>query len=134
MSPPISILPNYFSPIHRPSTNPFFVIDARSKYEFAEGTDVSGERFKINIWGKIGSSWLCSENVAGTSKGKEKEWLEDGHGKPEWKMLEQWNVNLTDLVPLPDDVRFSYCILWKALTFRFSSPRILHVCHPIPFS
>jgi UV radiation resistance-associated gene protein len=99
-------LPSYFSPIHRPSTNPSFAIDARSRYEFAEWTDVSGERLKVDIWGKVGLGWPGAENAGGISKGKEKERLGDGHQRPEWKVLEQWNVNLADLVPLPDDVSF----------------------------
>lgn len=107
ISTPPPTLPNYFSPIHRPSTNPSFAIDARSKYEFADWTDTGGERLKIDIWGKVEIGWPGAENSSGTLKGKEKEWLRDAHGRPEWKVLEQWNVNLADLVPLPDDVRSS---------------------------
>lgn len=98
--------PNYFSPIHRPSTNPSFAIDARSKCEFAEGTDVSSERLKVEVWGKVGLCWPRQEIGGGTPKGKEKERPEGGHDSPEWKVLEEWNINLTDLIPLPDDVSF----------------------------
>ena len=103
--------PNYISAIHRPSTNPSFSVDARSGYEFSEWTDLSADQVKIELWGKVGAKWLGDGGdgrVNAKGKGKEKErgkfdrqaMAEDG----DWKVLEEWNISLVDLVPLPKDV------------------------------
>jgi hypothetical protein len=85
-------------------------MDPRSKHEFAEWTDLSGEKLKVEIWGKVGLDWHGVEDVdvtlnsKGKGKEKEKERPEDESDNPEWKVLEEWNINLADLVPLPEDV------------------------------
>ncbi|KAH7883968.1 hypothetical protein F5I97DRAFT_1623789 [Phlebopus sp. FC_14] len=93
--PPV---PHYISPIHRPSTNPIYVIDAQSN--FAEHTDLGADRFKIQLWAKIdpGSPSVAS----GHAKGKQKE---DSDARPSarrsgWKVLEEWILSISDLVPL----------------------------------
>ena len=102
---PLQSIPNYLSPIHRPSTNPLFPIDARSKHEFADWTDSSAEKLKVEVWGKVGSGWRSDGNVNG--KGKERERghpdAEGGEDGVDWKVLEEWNIHLADLVPLPKD-------------------------------
>jgi hypothetical protein len=77
-----------------------------SKHEFAEWSDFSGEKLKVEVWGKVGLDWHGVEDVDGTvkDKGKGKEWPGDGNDTPEWKVLEEWNIDLADLVPLPADV------------------------------
>ncbi|KIM84680.1 hypothetical protein PILCRDRAFT_818278 [Piloderma croceum F 1598] len=109
LRPPI---PDYLSQIHRPSTNPSFPIDPLSRHEFAEWTDVSGEKLKVEVWGKVGFDWHGIEDVdriaKSKGKGKERErneeWPEDESDRSVWKVLEEWSINLADLVPLPEDL------------------------------
>ncbi|KAG2370284.1 hypothetical protein BDR07DRAFT_1386932 [Suillus spraguei] len=102
--PLLRTVPNYISPIHSPSTNPSFVIDARSEFEFAPWTDLGADTVKIELWAKT-----CRHPIGGTSlegKGKQKETLATdptGEG-PTWTVLEQWNVALADLVPLKPEL------------------------------
>ncbi|KAF8060977.1 hypothetical protein FPV67DRAFT_1512344 [Lyophyllum atratum] len=98
-SPPESetLIPDYFSPIHRPSTHPYFAIDTRSN-DFAEGIDYSGHKMKIEVWGRVGSGWR--ESVSG--KGKEKEVVTGEDPGLQWKILEERNVDLRDLVPISE--------------------------------
>ena len=93
-------VPNYLSPVCRPSTNPSFPIDARSIYSLSEGCDLGGSKMKIEVLGRVGDWW--KRDVSFQRKGKEKE-LEDADD--EWKILDEWHVDLSDLVPLSDDVR-----------------------------
>ncbi|KAG6903005.1 hypothetical protein C0995_008578 [Termitomyces sp. Mi166 len=86
--------PHYFSSIHRPSTHPRFAFDADIKLGFAEGTECSGSRLKIEVWGKVGPQW----NRKLSGKGKEKE----VNFEAEWKILQERDFDLRDLVPLPD--------------------------------
>jgi hypothetical protein len=98
-------------------------MDPQSKNEFARWTDLSGQRLKIEVWGKVGLDWhgiVDADGIAkGKGKGKEKEQLEDESGRPEWKVLEEWNINLADLVPLPEHVSLqrtyslSYALTWS---------------------
>jgi hypothetical protein len=75
---------------------------------------VNGEKLKVEIWGKVGLDWHGVEDVdrIAKSKGKgkererEEEWPEDDSDRSVWKVLEEWNINLADLVPLPEDVSF----------------------------
>ncbi|KAG6869056.1 hypothetical protein C0993_004729 [Termitomyces sp. T159_Od127] len=85
--------PHYFSPIHRPSTHPRFAIDINSIYDFAEGIDGSGTRLKIEVWGKVGPGW----NNKLSGKGKEK-FVDPTTG---WRILQERDFDLRDLVPLP---------------------------------
>ncbi|KAI0932749.1 hypothetical protein AcW1_000225 [Taiwanofungus camphoratus] len=134
--------PDYISPIHRPSTNPSFQLDARSCFEFAPDADLSGSKMRVQVWGyvKRGEGWASAKDgskdgkVDGKpkgrvdSKGKTKECTKSadsketgsdpkGKGKEredarnqvgkrvlEWKVLEEWNVDLNDLTPLPKDL------------------------------
>ena len=90
-------LPVYFSPIHRPSTNPLFPIDTRSNQ--ADWSDTSGQNLKVEVWGKM------PVPVQHTSTR-----LEEIERLPEdrnfsWKLLDEWNVDLDRLARLPNDVQ-----------------------------
>jgi len=98
-----SDLHTYFSPIHRPSTNPFFSIDAQSSRDFLQWTDTSGSRLNVEVWGRIIDP---SKRDESTLKRKWQHRIKnatDGsqHG---WKLLDDWDINLSDLEPLPKDV------------------------------
>ena len=109
-TPSTPVIPNYLSQIHRPSTNPSFSLDAGLGCDFAEWTDLSADRLKIELWGKVGVGWRGDSSASANTKGKEKEKDRednDGEGTAEdtdWKILEEWNINLADLVPVPADV------------------------------
>ncbi|KAJ7480116.1 hypothetical protein B0H11DRAFT_1864054 [Mycena galericulata] len=104
-SPP---LPDYLSPIHRPSTNPTFGIDTYSGNESGPWTDPSGQRLKVELWGKVGEDLRSQETVSG--KGKEKASTPNGTAdeEPDWRVLEEWKVDLGSLLPLPDDLELPY--------------------------
>jgi UV radiation resistance-associated gene protein len=112
-APSLPSIPNYLSGIHRPSTNPSFSLDPRSGYEFAEWTDLSANKLKIEVWGKVGARWRQG-SVDRNEKGKGKEVDHDAReAESEWKVLEEWNVSLADLQPLPQNVS---AILGKNVT------------------
>jgi len=99
-------MPDYVSPIHRASTNPLFLIDPRSEMP---STNISGDRFKVVLWAKIGADRKASNSVNG--KGKEKE-KSERNPIDDWQILEEWEVELNGLVPLPDDVSPSLCPIY----------------------
>lgn len=105
-------IPDFLSPVHRPSTNPAFSIDARETLDFASTTDLRGSRMTVEIWGKVAD--LTSPRHKG--KGKERahctENTEIGQQGHEWKVLEHWDVNLNELIPLPEDV----CVFYSRMT------------------
>ena len=85
--------PIYFSPIHSPSTNPHFAIDTRGGHDFPSGCDDIGQCMKIEIWGKMS--------------------ITHREGKPnnedhDWRLLDDWDVDLDSLVFLPGDVRLHF--------------------------
>jgi len=90
-SPPV-----YFSPIHRPSTNPLFSIDTRSNQ--AHWPDTSGQIFKVEVWGRM------PIRVEDPTRLDEVERLPEDRGF-NWKLLDEWDVNLDRLTRLPSDVR-----------------------------
>ncbi|KAH9836605.1 UV radiation resistance protein and autophagy-related subunit 14-domain-containing protein [Rhodofomes roseus] len=100
-SPPV---PDYISLSHRPSTNPTFQMDAHSKGEFAPGTDLSGSKLRVEMWGRVqrGLGWASMRE--GDAKGKGKETHRAEEDGWEWRVLESWDVDLMDLVPLTDDL------------------------------
>ncbi|KAF8167866.1 hypothetical protein B0H34DRAFT_683354 [Crassisporium funariophilum] len=85
LSPPV-----YFSPIHRPSTNPSFPIDPSSINGF-HWADSCGHTLNIEVWAKMPSHVQRPDRTN-----------EDTHH--DWKLLDEWEVNLEKLVPLPDDL------------------------------
>ncbi|KAJ7037533.1 hypothetical protein C8F04DRAFT_1092784 [Mycena alexandri] len=103
-------LPDYISPIHRPSTNPLFALDTRtgSQAQAQSGpwVDPSGTKLRVELWGKVGQDWRNpNPEPTPSGKGKEKERVaaaEDADAD-EWKVLEEWSLDLGQLVALPDD-------------------------------
>ncbi|KAG9314722.1 hypothetical protein JVU11DRAFT_5531 [Chiua virens] len=91
-------VPNYISPIHRPSTNPLYSLDATSKSDFSEDTNLSADRVRIQLWTKFDPSAL----PPGNGKGKQKNSDDAGgaSGSPRWKVLEEWEFYFSDLIPL----------------------------------
>ncbi|KAJ7748488.1 hypothetical protein DFH07DRAFT_923445 [Mycena maculata] len=105
-SPPSPALPDYLSPIHRPSTNPSFPIDTRSGYDSGPWIDPSAQKLKVELWGRVGEVLRSRE---ATGKGKEKEKaLADTDEDSDWRVLEEWRVDLGSLLPLPDDLELPY--------------------------
>ncbi|OCB89406.1 hypothetical protein A7U60_g3382 [Sanghuangporus baumii] len=102
-TPPSTLVPIFMSPFHRPSTNPKFMLDSQDP-AFARWTDLSADRVIIRLWARIG----VESDICTGSKGKEKvesldEKYTDLFGN-EWKILCEWDISLSDLVPLPDDL------------------------------
>jgi hypothetical protein len=62
-------------------------------------TDLSLQRMKVELWGRVGTGWGVSATVKG--KGKEREYIQR---TDEWKPLETWEIELEGLVPLPEHV------------------------------
>ncbi|KDR85233.1 hypothetical protein GALMADRAFT_233966 [Galerina marginata CBS 339.88] len=85
--------PVYFSPIHRPSTNPFFPIDARSGRDFPQWSDTSGQKLRVELWGKTSVSGMKEDPEIVQS-------IDESEG---WKFLEEWDFDLDNLIPLPND-------------------------------
>ncbi|KAL5495644.1 hypothetical protein ACEPAI_1107 [Sanghuangporus weigelae] len=98
------LVPIFMSPFHRPSTNPKFMLDSQDP-AFARWTDLSADKVIIRLWARIGAE----SDICAGSKGKEKvESLDekkytDLFGN-DWKILCEWDISLSDLVPLPDDL------------------------------
>lgn len=113
--------PNYISDIHHPSTNPSFPLDPRSGYDVAKWTNLAARKVSIQVWGKVPDGMQSG----GKGKGKWKAPMETVKGSVgQWKVLEEWNVNLDELVPLSDEVRYSWLLLDEA---RMNCPTHRHV-------
>lgn len=85
--------PIYFSSIHRPSTSPHYMIDTRLGSLSHDST--SGKTFKIELWGRAtipGHGSVFQDRV-----GRE-------DSQVDWRIVDEWQVNLDKLVPLSDDV------------------------------
>ena len=95
-------VPNFISPIHRPSINPTFALDDLSTPGVVDWADLSLQQMKVELWGRVGTGWGASATVKG--KGKERE---PALTNVEWKPLETWEIDLTGLVPLPEQVSLS---------------------------
>ncbi|KIY64395.1 hypothetical protein CYLTODRAFT_493164 [Cylindrobasidium torrendii FP15055 ss-10] len=85
-----SSIPDFLSPIHPPSTNPSFTIDASA--DFAPGTNTTGQDVTVALWAKLPPST--------TNKGKGRE---DSAGS--WTVLTEWSFSLSELVPLSEDLQ-----------------------------
>ncbi|KAI0761681.1 hypothetical protein BD413DRAFT_238869 [Trametes elegans] len=98
-------VPDYISPVHWPSTNPVFQL---SKYEFAPGTDLSTSKMRVEVWGRAGSPEKRPAEKGPPAcepkgKGKEKQ-LDGDDARSEWRVLESWDVDLSRLRPLTEDL------------------------------
>ncbi|KAG8220167.1 hypothetical protein J3R82DRAFT_1200 [Butyriboletus roseoflavus] len=91
-------VPNYISPIHRPSTNPLYSLDASSQTDFSEHTNLSADRLRIQLWAKVDLNAMH----LGNAKGKQKDSDDIGGVSrgPRWKVLEEWDFSLSELMPL----------------------------------
>ncbi|KZV74716.1 hypothetical protein PENSPDRAFT_732098 [Peniophora sp. CONT] len=88
-------IPDYISPSHHPSTNPAFSVDFTRS--LPPWTDTTSERATVELWAKV-----VTPPASLRGKGKQKEEIrEDGEG--EWRLLEEWVLNLADLIPLPEE-------------------------------
>ncbi|PCH33211.1 hypothetical protein WOLCODRAFT_135001 [Wolfiporia cocos MD-104 SS10] len=102
----IAHIPDYISPIHWPSTNPSFQLD---RDEFARSADLTSSRVRMEVWGHVkrGLGWAASRaeelRRRDKGKGKERDRCEDGEAL-EWRVLEGWDVDLGELIPLPEDL------------------------------
>jgi len=110
--PPV---PNLISPIHRPSINPSFALDDLSTPGIVDWTDLSLQRMKVELWGRVGTGWGVSTTVKG--KGRERE---PTPTSDEWKPLETWEIDLAGLVPLPEHVSLSLFLPWPNLIRDFA--------------
>lgn len=99
-------VPNFISPIHRPSINPAFALDDLSTPGIVDWTDLSLQKMKVELWGRVGTGWGVSATVKG--KGKEREATST---TDEWRSLETWELDLTGLVPLPEHVSLPVFLL-----------------------
>ncbi len=140
---PCPTTPDYLSPIHRPSTNPSFHVDARDGFDFAPGADLDCPRVRVEIWGRISQSLTAS--LQDKRKGKEKEKAgAQGDVKfdsdVQWSILERWDVNLNYLIPLPEDVRLSiqeYILITNQIQLLFEYKSLRHTLpafHPTPYA
>lgn len=102
-------VPFYISPFHRPSTNPRFTMSARDR-DFADWADLRGDRMTVKIWGRVPSKSGWHPPTSSTdTKGKGKEPSGPPDDEPSWHILRTWDVNLNEMVPLPDDVSVLFC-------------------------
>lgn len=92
------LTPDYLSPIHRPSTNPLFTIDAKGGIDFAPQADLSGHTMKVEIWGRV----FMPLPIKGKGKEREDTAAHIDVEEQEWKILETWDVDLNNLIPLQD--------------------------------
>ena len=90
-------VPNFISPIHRPSINPVFTLDDLSTSGIVDWTDLSLQKMRVELWGRVGTGWGVSATMKG--KGKERELTS---AIDEWRPLETWEIDLSGLVPLPE--------------------------------
>ena len=73
------------------------------------------QKLKIELWGRVGTGWGVSATVKG--KGKERESTLSAN---EWKPLEVWEVDLAELVPLPEHVILPVFPLRASLILDFA--------------
>ncbi|KAL4246786.1 hypothetical protein ABKN59_009300 [Abortiporus biennis] len=103
-SPPTSSgVPIYKSPVHRPSTNPTFTVDPRHDFHLSP-LDVTGSKLRVEVWAKLPYE-LTQAREKGKGKMKEIDEIPDTNS--DWKVLDHWDLDLSDLVPLPSDLATS---------------------------
>ncbi|KJA29339.1 hypothetical protein HYPSUDRAFT_211221 [Hypholoma sublateritium FD-334 SS-4] len=90
--------PVYFSPVHRPSINPLFYLDVQSGRDFCRPCDTSGQFLKVEVWGKV----PLRERYHDTSEHHKGSTATESH--VHWKLLEEKDIHLNKLLPLPDDL------------------------------
>ncbi|KAH6917142.1 hypothetical protein BKA70DRAFT_1251433 [Coprinopsis sp. MPI-PUGE-AT-0042] len=84
----------YISPVHRPSTNPDFAVGPTLMSQFSELGRSNASSFHISLWGKMPAQSLTEPAIDDPP-------YPDQHGM-RWKMLDEWDVNMSQLVPVPE--------------------------------
>jgi hypothetical protein len=88
---------------------------------------------KVELWGKIRED-LKNDPLSGKGKEKEKPRDDNLTGEDEWRVLEEWKLDLGQLVPLSDDVnprvRFSSSTLLIQISFSSAGAGRAAVQHP----
>lgn len=74
-------------------------MDARPGQDFPAHCDVGGQALTVEIWGRI----VMSHRREGTVHEDPSQAEIDYNN--EWRLLDGWDVDLVQLIPLPHDVR-----------------------------
>lgn len=106
-TPPISPSPFYVSTYHRPSTNPTWV-GLDPEHEFSPSANSQSQRVLVTLWARVADkasreAWRKSSPPDISGKGKAKE--EGPYEDSSWQPVQQWDIDLTDAEPLPEEVR-----------------------------
>lgn len=89
----------YLSPVHRPSTNPYFELDAD---DIARSSASNATRVKIDVYGKLDPN---SRTQNDDRKGKQKATEENVPSQQqEWRVLRSWYFDLSRLIPVPEEL------------------------------
>jgi hypothetical protein len=116
-------VPDYISPVHHPSTNPSFALDFRSRTVLPPWTDRTADHVTVHLWAKL----FPPGSTKGKGKGKAPE---EDLVEPQWKLLEEWLIDLTDLVPLPEEVcPLTFLVGFPFMSLRRSFCNGRHECH-----
>ena len=99
-----STVPAFISPIQRPSTNPKFIVEPVNE-SFAKWADLSSKEVSVQLWGRTTSEWNSMRDSS-DAKGKGKMRIHESNLEVsgDWQLLDEWELDLTELTPLPDDV------------------------------
>ena len=89
--------PFYISRVHRPSTNPEFILNIEET-PIPEWVDTSSQTLNIALWARAAASWISKNSV----KGKDAA-IDDSSS---WDCLCKWDLDLTHAEPLPEEVRY----------------------------
>lgn len=97
--------------------------------------DLSGSRMRLEVWGHVkrGLGWASVRETDAKGKGKQRELNEPR--ELEWRVLEGWDVDLGDLVPLPADVSVCFdmrrfLLTHNCIPLACLSPVTLALEHP----
>ncbi|KAI0035237.1 hypothetical protein K488DRAFT_83199 [Vararia minispora EC-137] len=91
-------VPDYISAVHHASTNPAFPVDFRSPTGLPPWTDRAAGHVSVSLWAKL----LPMTSARGKCKARAHE---DDYEEPQWKLMEEWIIDLADLTPLPEELR-----------------------------
>jgi hypothetical protein len=127
-------IPDFLSDIHRPSTNPVYTIRPGN---FSSWTDVSTDKVMLTIYGKlpiqesnpvsISIDDVSASGAGSMSKGKGR--AQDVFGAVDdagansngWTVLEEWTIDLNQLVLIDDDSTKPTRLPYNSPVFSFGS-------------
>jgi hypothetical protein len=72
--------------------------------DFSKWTDPSATHMTVHLWARLPPD---SPSVLGNDKGKGKMSDDVDISDPQWRIAGKWDICLTDLVPMPDEVSSS---------------------------